>query len=143
RALPWRHIVGCVVYIAAQVEEPGLIVTTGASRMVLGEPNSQLSLRLAALCHYLEVAGVSAEPTQRIRDAIWIKLMANLATNPLSVVTEATLDQLHRDEGLTAIIRSVMQEALSVGRAYGMQAEVDIDHLLAMGRKLGPFKTSM
>jgi 2-dehydropantoate 2-reductase len=143
RALPWRHIVGCVVYIAAHVEGPGVIVTTGANRVVLGEPSHQLSLRLAALCHYLEAAGVQAEPTERIRDAIWVKLMANLATNPLSVVTEATLDQLHGDEGLIAIIRSVMRETLSAGRAYGMQAEVDIDHLLAMGRKLGPFKTSM
>lgn len=143
RALSWRHIVGCVVYIAAHVPEPGLVVTTNANRLVLGEPDHQLSPRVTALCWYLERAGIKAEATERIRDAIWIKLMANLATNPLSVVTGGTLSQLHSDEGTRGIIRTIMQETLSVGRAYGVQPAVDIEQLLTQGLKLGAFKTSM
>ncbi len=143
RALPWQRIVGCVVYIAAHVLEPGTVKTTNANRLVLGEPHHRTSPRVGALCADLETAGIKAEATGRIRDAIWIKLMANLATNPLSVVTGGTLGELHSDEGTCAIIRAIMQEVLAVGRSYGVQADVDIDHLLAQGLKLGAFKTSM
>jgi 2-dehydropantoate 2-reductase len=143
RMLPWQHVIGCAVYIAAHVVEPGVIVTTNANRLILGEPTHRHSPRLAALCRRLEQAGVRAEATDRIRDAIWVKLMANLATNPLSVVTEASLGQIHDDDGLRAIVRTIMQEALLVGRSYGAQPDVDIDQLLAQGRKLGAFKTSM
>ena len=143
RVLPWQRIVGCVVYIAAHVTEPGVVVSTSANRLVLGEPDHRDSARVTALCGHLEAAGIKAEATARIRDAIWIKLMANLATNPLSVVTGGTLGQLHSDEGTCAIIRAIMQEVLAVGRSYGVKAEVDIDHLLAQGLKLGAFKTSM
>jgi 2-dehydropantoate 2-reductase len=141
--LPWRSVIGCVVYIAAHVVEPGVVVTTNANRVVLGEPSHRPSDRLTALCERLAHAGIAAEATNRIREAIWVKLMANLATNPLSVVTGATLDQLHGDAGLRRIIETVMRETLQVAHAYGVHPAVDIDQLLETGRRLGKFKTSM
>jgi 2-dehydropantoate 2-reductase len=143
RALPWQHIVGCVVYIAAHVAGPGAIVTTNHNRIILGEPSHQPSARVDALCRHLERAGVKAEATRRIRDAIWTKLMANLATNPLSVVTGATIGGIHNEEGLRRIVETIMRETLRVGQACGAQFDVDIDALMEIGRNLGPFKTSM
>ena len=145
RALPWQHIVGCVVYIAGHVASPGVVVTTNANRMILGEPSHQRSARVDALSRHLDRAGVEAEATDRIRDAIWNKLMANLSTNPLSVVIHDTADKLHADEGLQAIVQTIMRETVAVAKAYGAQLEPDaaIAHMLDMGRKLGAFKTSM
>ena len=48
RALPWQRIVGCVVYIAAHVLEPGTVKTTNANRLVLGEPHHRTSPRVGA-----------------------------------------------------------------------------------------------
>jgi 2-dehydropantoate 2-reductase len=143
RLLPWRHLVGCVVYIAAHVAEPGVIVSSNVSRIVLGELDHRPSARLTTLCARLESAGITATATERIRDAVWIKLMANLATNPLSVVTGATLDQLHDDEGLCGIVRAIMQETLQVAATSGVRPDVHIDDLLAAGRGLVGFRTSM
>ncbi len=150
RGLPWRQIVGCVVYITARVAEPGVVVTSNTNRVILGElsdepgrgPNGEPG-RLSALRSHLEHAGVKAEITDRIREAVWVKLMANLATNPLSVITGATLGDMHGDDGLCQIIRAVMRETLQVAALYGIRPQVDIDQLMDVARRLGQFKTSM
>jgi 2-dehydropantoate 2-reductase len=49
-ALPWTRIVGCVVYMAAEVRAPGCIVAISPHRMILGEPGNQPSERAALLC---------------------------------------------------------------------------------------------
>src|SRR5262249_7402700 len=91
-ALPWTRIVGCVVYMAAEVRAPGCIVAISPHRVILGEPSNQPSERAALLCCLLNAAGIAATATERIRDEIWTKLLGNLASSPLSVLTGATLE---------------------------------------------------
>ncbi len=143
RLLPWQRVVGSVVYIAAHVPEPGLVVTTNRNRLVLGEPSHRPSTRVEALCRYLNGAGVVAEPTERIRDAIWTKLVSNLSCNPLSVVTGGTLQEMHDDESLRAIIAAIVREAMAVGAAYGARFTLDPVTVMNNARQLGAFKTSM
>jgi 2-dehydropantoate 2-reductase len=144
RAVPWTRLIGCVVYIAAEVSEPGLVMAKSRShRLVLGEPAHRSSARVTALAARLAEAGIAVETTERIRDAIWIKLLANLASNPLSVVAEATLEEQFNTPELLEIVKAIMSEAMQVGAAYGVRFSVDPEQIIEGGRHLGAFKTSM
>ncbi|HEX7970496.1 MAG TPA: 2-dehydropantoate 2-reductase, partial [Stellaceae bacterium] len=68
------RIVGCVVYMAAAVPEPGLVRRFGGNMLILGEPDGSASARLARLAELFGAAGIKIETTPRIRDAVWTKL---------------------------------------------------------------------
>jgi 2-dehydropantoate 2-reductase len=143
RALPWARIVGCVVYMAAEVRAPGCIVAISPHRMILGEPSNRQSERTTLLCHLLSAAGIAATASDRIRDEIWTKLLGNLALNPLSVLTGAPLEAQADDPNLRAIVLGIGREVLAVGATYGASFMVDPPGMAEISRQLGPFKTSM
>jgi len=47
----------------------------------------------------------------RLRDELWVKLWDNLAFNPISALTHATLDVLCTDPGTGEVARRMMIEA--------------------------------
>ena len=82
--------------------EPGVIEHTYGDRFSLGEPDGSRSPRVEALSRLLIGAGLKAPVRPRIRDEIWVKLWGNLAFNPLSALTGATLDRLTGEPDLRA-----------------------------------------
>ena len=88
-ALDPRHILGCVVHVAAEVRTPGEVHHTSGRRLIIGEPDRSMSVRLARVADALDAAGFATERSQDIRLAIWIKLLGNLSFNPV-----AALDRL-------------------------------------------------
>jgi 2-dehydropantoate 2-reductase len=109
--------IGAIVYPAAEVPEPGVIEHTYGDRFTLGEPDGSRSPRIAALSEALIAAGFKAPVRPRIRDEIWVKLWGNLAFNPISALTGATLDVLTGDPGQRGVARAMMLEAQEIGRA--------------------------
>jgi len=88
------QVLGCVVYPAAEVSEPGTIRHIEGNRFSLGEPDGSKSERAMALSKALSAAGLKAPVRPRLRDEIWVKLWGNLSFNPISALTHATLDVL-------------------------------------------------
>ena len=119
--LPPRQVIGCIVYPAAEVIEPGVIEHTYGNRFTLGEPDGSKSARVEALSQMLAKAGLKAPVRTNIRDEIWVKLWGNLAFNPLSALTGSTLDRLAFRPDLRAVARGMMEEAQGVGEALGAQ----------------------
>ena len=138
-----RHLVGCVVYAAAEVVAPGEIRSNGNRLFHLGEPDGSLSPRLRALGEAMTRAGHTPKLTQRIRDEIWVKLIGNTSFNPIAALTRANLHQICDNPALIALIRSVMEEMNHVCAAYGIPPLVSIDRRLEMARAVGPVKSSM
>ena len=91
--------IGCIVYPAAEVAEPGVIDHTYGDRFTLGEPDGSRSPRANALSAALVAAGFKAPVRPKIRDEMWVKLWGNLAFNPLSALTGATLDVITGEPG--------------------------------------------
>ena len=87
-------VLGCVVYPAAEVIEPGVIKHLEGNRFSLGEPDGSKSDRALKLSKALTVAGIKAPVRPKLRDEIWVKLWGNLSFNPISALTHATLDVL-------------------------------------------------
>jgi 2-dehydropantoate 2-reductase len=142
-ALDWKTIIGAVIYITAEAAAPGRVVADPPYRLILGEPQGGMTDRLAHLCAALTSAGFAATPSASIRDDMWTKLVANLASNPLSVVAGATLGEIFGNPDLRGCVMAVMREAMTVGACYGARFTIDPLRLMEVGRQKGAFKTSM
>jgi 2-dehydropantoate 2-reductase len=138
-----QRVIGCVVYPACEITEPGVVLHIEDERFSLGEPDGSRSDRVAALAKALVAAGLRAPVRNRIRNEIWVKLLGNLALNPLSALTRATLDQLCANEGTRAFARAVMTEGQAVAAALGEEMPISIDARLAGAAELVGHKTSM
>ncbi len=141
--LPPAQALGCIVYPAADVIEPGVIKHTYGDRFTLGEPDGSRSERAGKLSELLIKAGLKAPVRPRIRDELWIKLWGNMAFNPVSALTCATLDKVLADPGTHAICRALMVEGQAVAEKLGVKFALTVDKRLAGGAEVGAHKTSM
>ncbi|GGC48047.1 2-dehydropantoate 2-reductase [Siccirubricoccus deserti] len=137
------RVLGCIIYPAAEVTEPGVITHTYGDRFTLGEPDGSRSERANALSAALVAAGFKAPVRPRIRDEMWVKLWGNLAFNPLSALTGATLDVITGEPELRAVCREMMLEAQAIAEALGVKFAIDVDKRIAGGAEVGAHKTSM
>jgi 2-dehydropantoate 2-reductase len=142
RLAPAR-LLGAVVHLGAEVLAPGVVRQAGDNRLAIGELDGADSPRARAIAAALSEAGVPTRVHPAIRDELWTKLVGNLSTNPLSVITGATLDRLFNDPGLLRIVETMMQETMTVGACHGARFAVDPASRIAIGRRLGAFRTSM
>ena len=137
------RVLGCVVYPAAEVIEPGVIKHIEGNRFSLGEPDGSKSERAQALSRILANAGLKAPVRPKLRDEIWVKLWGNLSFNPISALTHATLDVLCTDEGTRAVARNMMVEAQEIAERLGVKFPIDVDRRIAGGAAVGAHRTSM
>lgn len=138
-----ERVLGCVVYPAAEVSEPGVVKHIEGNRFSLGEPDGSKSERALALSKALSAAGLKAPVRPRLRDEIWVKLWGNLSFNPISALTHATLDVVCTDPGTRAVARAMMVEAQTIGEALGVKFPIDVDRRIDGGAAVGAHRTSM
>ncbi|WP_369921187.1 ketopantoate reductase family protein [Marinomonas polaris] len=143
KLLPHTHLIGCVVFITAFRNSPGVVTSTNPHLIVLGEINHQMSERLEEVRKVIEDAGIEARATDNIRDQIWTKVAANITSNPLSVVTKGTLEQLYADDRLKPLVRRMLDEVLLIAAAYGARIRFDPHTFMELGAGMGAVKTSM
>ena len=137
------NVLGCVVYPAAEVIEPGVIKHIEGNRFSLGEPDGSKSERAIALSQALSAAGLKAPVRPKLRDEIWVKLWGNLSFNPISALTHATLDVLCTDEGTRPIARAMMLEAQEIAEKLGVKFPIDVERRIDGGAAVGAHRTSM
>ena len=123
--------------------ETSLVTAINGVRFPLGEPDGSRSPRIEALSHLLIASGLKAPVRPRIRDELWVKLWGNLAFNPLSALTCATLDRLTGQPDLRAICRTMMTEAKAVAEALGVHFAIDVERRIDGAAEVGAHKTSM
>ena len=86
-----HHMLGSIVYLATEIVEPGVIRHTEGNRISLGEPDGSRSERSQLISAALTKAGFKSPVTDHIRTEIWVKILGNVAFNPISALTRATL----------------------------------------------------
>jgi 2-dehydropantoate 2-reductase len=138
-----ERVIGCVVYPAAEVVEPGVVQLVEGDRFTLGEPSGEKTARVERLAEALIGAGLKAPVRAKIRDEIWVKLWGNLSFNPISVLTHATLDAICADEGTRAVARAMMVEAQAIAERLGVRFPIPVDKRIAGAAAVGAHKTSM
>jgi len=142
-AIEPRRVLGSIVYFSTEIIEPGVILHTEGNRISLGEPDGTRSSRSRTIADALIAAGLRCPVTTHIRNEIWVKILGNVAFNPISALTRATLVQMVRDPEVAGLVRNIMQEAVAVAERLGLELAVTIDQRMAGAAKVGEHKTSM
>lgn len=138
-----ENVVGCVVFAACEVLEPGRIRHGIGKRFTLGEPLGGPSARLERLASDFSHAGLKAPIDPAIRREVWSKLLGNAAFNPISALTRAITSEMLEDPAVLALVRQVMEETSAVAAALGVEIGMAIDERIAGARRYGDNKTSM
>jgi len=143
RAVPTERVVGCVIHLAASTPEPGLVSHNMGARLILGEPGGENTARSRRIAEALTSAGFEVVVSHTIEKDFWVKLLGNVSFNPVSALTVSTADRLIQNDEVKAYMVEIMREVLAIGRAVGVDANIDPEQRIDMARALGPFKTSM
>ena len=142
-SFPAERVLGCVVYPATTLVEPGVVWHVEGNRFSVGELDGAQTDRVRTLSSALVQAGLKAPVQTRLRQEIWLKLIGNATLNPVSALTRATLSEFLGDEGCRDLIRRLMLEVEAVGRAYGLHPDIGVDRRLEGAARVGNHRTSM
>ena len=142
-AIEPERVVGSLAYFATDIAEPGVIHHTEGNKLSLGEPDGTRTERTKAIADALIAGGLRCPVSTRFRHEIWVKLLGNVAFNPISALTGGTLEQLVRHAQTAALVREIMTETEAVAGKLGIELSISIDQRMAGAEKVGAHKTSM
>ncbi|RAJ69147.1 2-dehydropantoate 2-reductase [Streptomyces sp. Amel2xB2] len=140
--LPPERALGCVVYAATQLQGPGVVRHMEGTRFSVGEPDTTDSSRCGAFSEAMRAGGLKCPVEADIRNDIWIKLLGNIAFNPLSALSRATMAQICRHQDTRALVATMMRETLAVAEAVGCRPDISVEKRLAGAERVGEHKTS-
>ena len=142
-AIDSQRIIGCIAYPGTSIAEPGVIDHVEGNRFSIGELDGSTSDRCRTLSDALKESGLRSPIRSRIRADMWAKLLGNVAFNPISALTRATLAEITDHPQALALARSIMEEADAVANALGVTVPVSIEQRIAGAAAVGGHKTSM
>lgn len=138
-----ERAIGCVVYPATTIEAPGVIRHIEGTRFSIGEPSGEISARCTALSEAMIAGGLKAPVEADLRKDIWIKLMGNVAFNPLSALTRATMVEICQNPNTRQVVVQLMEETLDIAARVGCTPDISIEKRLRGAEGVGHHKTSM
>ncbi len=143
-AIGGEKALGCVPYVGTEVSDAGVIkLFEGYNEFHLGEPDGSMSERLSAIAEVMTKSGIKTKTTDNIRYQVWRKLLGNITTNPISVLSNATMIEMASSEGMCNLIKDMMNEAMKVSESVGITLKESPEERVNVLGKLGDFKTSM
>ena len=132
-----EHVLGGAAYILAAITEPG-VVRSNRARIVVGElkpgPPSERVARFVAAA---AAGGVLAEAAEDVRRVKWEKYTLLVAFSAMTATTQLTVGDIRGSAAASAMLRAIMREAWSVGRALGVPLaddHVDRAHALVLAQ---------
>jgi ketopantoate reductase len=141
--IPAERIVGCVVYPAAAVTEPGVVKHVEGDRFPVGELDGSTSERVQRLHDLLVEAGFRSRVLDDIRSEIWLKAWGNLSFNPISALTHATLEDICTFPETRGLAATMMAEAQAIAEKLGVTFRHTIEKRIEGAQSVGKHKTSM
>jgi ketopantoate reductase len=143
RKIDPKRIIGCVVYPAAAVVEPGVIRHIEGDRFPIGSLDGKETESLKKVHDLLVAAGLKSRVLSDIRSEIWLKAWGNLSFNPISALSHATLEDICRFSETRKLAADMMREAQAVGEKLGATFRQTIEKRIEGAEAVGPHKTSM
>lgn len=138
-----ERILGCVVYPAAAVTEPGVIRHVEGDRFPVGELDGRETPRVRQLHDTLVKAGFRSRILDDIRSEIWLKAWGNLSFNPISALTHATLVDICQFPDTRRLAAAMMAEAQAIAEPLGVSFRHTIEKRIEGAEGVGAHKTSM
>jgi len=141
--IPPSRAIGCVVYCSAEIASPGVIRHVEGTRFSIGEPSGLVSERCVEFSKAMIAGGLKCPVVPDLRSEVWLKLLGNVAFNPVSVLTRATMGAIAEHPGTRELVLSMMREALAVAERLGSAPKISLERRFEGAAKVGNHKTSM
>lgn len=129
RAAAGLDPIAAVVYVASSVPAPGRVKHSGRGDLLIGDlPGREGPPRdsaVARVASWFEAAGVPCRVPPNIEADLWIKLITNVALNPISAVVKATYGDIVAIPEPRETIRELVNECVAVARAGGVALPPD------------------
>lgn len=138
-----EQLMGSVVYTTAMMTGAATVSVKRTQSLILGAIVGETPASLVELVGALKMSGIATTLSDRIRDDVWTKAALNLATNPLSVVTEASLGDLCSDPRLLPTVSAILDETWRVAARHDARPLLTRSEMIKRGRAAGGFRTSM
>lgn len=143
---PQRVLAG-KTYVGGVMLAPGRIIAgTEGKETLIGELDGRSSPRAEAIAQAFKQAGLATTLSDNILGAMWDKLLINVATGAVSVITRLGYGPLYRIPEIEATAVAAVQEAMQVAAAAGVRlshTEARAAWLKAAAGLPEDFKTSM
>ena len=128
RALLPQEVIAAAVYVGTEMAGPGHVRHHGRGELIIERSKAGDEVARALIA-----AGVPTEISDNVRGVLWAKLITNCAYNALSAITQLPYGQLVKGEGVTAVLRDLVDECVVVAKADGVTLPGDVD---AAARKI-------
>jgi 2-dehydropantoate 2-reductase len=144
-----QRVIGGLCFLCSNKVEQGHIRHLDYKEIKLGEytPNYQpggITERMRQIAGDFERAGIPIQLAEDLLLVRWQKLVWNIPYNGLSVVLNATTDELMADEDARSLVEQLMSEVVAgaavAGRIIGDRV---IQQMLDHTEKMTPYRTSM
>jgi 2-dehydropantoate 2-reductase len=118
-AVSKQRIIGGVIFSANEIAEPGIVVNNSTDRnaLLIGECDDRQSARIQGLRTALTEAGIQSPLVERIREAIWSKLIGNMSVSVLCLITGQTVRAAMQDPALQDVTPRLLEEAEAIGQS--------------------------
>src|SRR3984957_10593722 len=122
RTLLPQEVAAAVVYIGTEMAGPGHVRHHGRGELVI-EPSKARD----DVAHASIAAGVPTDISDNVRGALWAKLILNCVYNALSAITQLPYGRLVKGEGVTLVMRDLVDECVAVAKADDVTIPGDVD----------------
>jgi 2-dehydropantoate 2-reductase len=122
RALLPQEVIAAVVYVGTEMAGPGHVRHHGLGELVIEQSKAGDDVARALIA-----AGVPADISDNVRGALWVKLITNCAYNALSAITQLPYGRIVKGEGVTVVMRDLVDECVAVAEADGVTLPGDVD----------------
>jgi 2-dehydropantoate 2-reductase len=122
------------------------VLNASGDRFIFGRPFGDADAATKRLAAVFEACGIRADTATDIVIPLWEKLLGNVVLNPLSALTGGTAGSLLASPAHFATLKSGMEEARAVARAWGLPPGSTPSERLARTARVaasGPLRTSM
>lgn len=138
-----ERIVGSIAYPAAERDAPGVFRLIEGDRFPVGELDGERSPRVAEIARVLTDAGFKSRVLTDIRSHLWVKAWGNMAMNPISALTGATLAEICQFPATRSLAAQMMLESSEVAEKLGLHLRLSVEQRIEGAEKVGDHKTSM
>jgi len=149
RIVPNVEVIGGLCFLCANKVGPGHILHLDYGQILLGAyaANYQaigITDKMQQIAADLENAGISTELTPDLLLGRWQKLVWNIPYNGLSVILDATTDELMANPHTCKLVEQLMSEVLMGAKSSDrLIPESFIQKMLEHTVKMTPYRTSM
>lgn len=134
---------GGVVYAACSVPAPGVVrITSAHNKVIVGEIDHRITPRAEQIGALLKASGIEETVSADIRADVWTKLLVNLGSAPVAVLTGAPVNVSMAERPIEQATRTIYAEAAEIAEKLGSSVSLNVEAWIAAGKKL-PHKPSM